>query len=312
MKKLLYLFLILSLALFFGCSESDNGGEKINEFETLVDYLENGDPNFEGWINNMAGWVVDYSAIQANLDDYLIVDIRAADDFNQMHLSNAVNSTMANIFDVVAGETGKILVVCYSGQSAAYAHVLLRLKGYEAYNLKWGMSIVDASLDKWTGKISDQYFGTANWVMTASPALPEFDFPELDTGADNAQDILDERIEAALSAWGTRTITAATVMANPAAYNIICYWPEADYLGMGHINGAVRVQPQTLKADENLSVFDPATGDNVMYCYSGQGSAAAAAYLYVLGYDVKTLVYGANSMIYDHMTKSKWPQPYGK
>ena len=76
---------------------------------------------------------------------------------------------------------------------------------------------------------------------------------------------------------------------------------------MGHINGALQVTPKTLTKEGNLSVFDPSSGDNVLYCYTGQTSAATVAYLYVLGYDVKTLVFGANSMIYDHMTAGRWP-----
>lgn len=306
MRLFLVLSLVLALTMFFGCSESTT--EEINEFEVLADYLEGGDPNYEGWANTLAGWILDYGAI--NLNDYFIIDLRAAADFNAGHLDGAINTPLATMFDVVDGQTGKILVVCYTGQTSAFAHLLLRLKGYEAYSLKWGMSIVDASYDRWTSKCSDQYFGTSNWSTAASPALPTFDYPVLNTGKDNGPDILDARVEAALGAWTTRLITAETVMANPANYNIICYWPQAHWDAMGHINGAVRVEPKTLTRAQNLSVFDPSSGDNVFYCYTGQGSALASAYLYVLGYDVKSLAYGANAMIHDHMTTSQWPKPW--
>lgn len=302
MNKFLILLLSISMLAFFGCSEDD-----VDEFKELAKYIENGDPDFEGWANTLSGWIVDYSTVSDNLNDYLIVDLRTATDYTGNHLEGAENTSLTDILDTVDGETGKILCVCYTGQTAAYAHMLLRMKGYEAYSLKWGMSGVDASLDGWTSHCSDQYYGTANWVTTASPDLPEFDFPELDTGKDDAEDILDERIDAALNAWGTRRITAETVMTDPGAYNIICYWTEAAYTGMGHINGAYQVDPKTLTRGGNLSVFDPDSDDNVLYCYTGQTSAATVAYLYVLGYDVKTLVFGANSMIYDHMTAGKWP-----
>jgi len=307
MRLLLVLSLVFALTMFFGCSESTK--EEINEFEALADYLENTDPNYEGWVNTMTGWVVDYANIQSNLGDYLIVDIRPAADF-AMPLTGAINTPLANIFDVVDGHTGKILVVCYTGQTSAFAHMLLRMKGYEAYSLKWGMSIVDASLDRWTNNCSNAFWGASNWITGASPALPTFDYPELNTGKDNGPDILDARITAALGVWGTRMITASTVMANPANYNIINYWSQAHWDAMGHINGAVRVQPQTLKRAQNLSVFDPSTGDNVFYCYTGQTSAAAVAYLYVLGYDVKTIAYGTNAMIHDNLIANKWPKPW--
>jgi rhodanese-related sulfurtransferase len=305
MNKFLILLLSLSMVFFFGCSEDDD----VDEFKELVSHLEDTDADYQGWVNNLSGWVVTYASVENDLTDYLILDLRSSTDFaaSPGPITGAVNTSLADILDAVEGESGKILTVCYTGQTSAYAHMLLRMKGYEAYSLKWGMSGVYAELDKWTAKCSDEYYGTSNWVTTASPTLPEFDYPELDTGKDDAADILDERIEAALNAWGTQKITAETVMADPSAYNIICYWPESAYTGMGHINGAYRVEPKTLTRDGNLSVFDPDSDDNVLYCYTGQTSAATVAYLYVLGYDVKTLVFGANSMIHDHMTGGKWP-----
>ena len=43
-----------------------------------------------------------------------------------------------------------------------------------------------------------------------------------------------------------------------------------------------------------------------MYCYTGQTSANMAAYLRVIGYNAKSLLFGANGMIYDDMTGGKW------
>ncbi|HRY98386.1 MAG TPA: response regulator, partial [Bacteroidales bacterium] len=39
----------------------------------------------------------------------------------------------------------------------------------------------------------------------------------------------------------------------------------------------------------------------VVYCYTGQTSAFMAAYLRLLGYDAKSLLFGGNGMIYDNM-----------
>ena len=46
----------------------------------------------------------------------------------------------------------------------------------------------------------------------------------------------------------------------------------------------------------------------MVYCYTGQNSAPVAAYLRILGYNAKSLKFGANGMIYDDMTKSKWSE----
>jgi len=39
----------------------------------------------------------------------------------------------------------------------------------------------------------------------------------------------------------------------------------------------------------------------VAYCYTGQNSSFLAAYLRLLGYDVKSLLFGVNGLAYDNM-----------
>lgn len=303
-KKLLYFILIVAFAFFVvGCDKDE---DPINEFNVLVEYLEDNDLD---WINDMTGWIMTEAAPVGSLDDYLILDLRLAEHFNANKIPGALNVTLANMFETVDGlakttSVDKILVTCYSGQTAAFAHMLLRLKGYEAYSMKWGMSLHSQANDSWSSKVASPYVGHADWVSTASPALPTFNYPELNTGEETGEAILDERIEAAIAAWSTVLIGGADVMSNINAYNIINYWPVDHYTGMGHINGAYQVTPKTLTTDSNLNVFDDA-GTNIFYCYTGQ-TAAACAYLTVLGYDVKSIKFGTNSMIYSGMTTSTW------
>jgi rhodanese-related sulfurtransferase len=314
MKKLLSLTMAVILALFMvACESSDSTDpeDPINEAEVLLNFLEAGDANYEQWVNDLSGWIVNLGDI--NTDDYFVLDIRAVADYDTIHIPNAVNSTMANMFDVVATQNTSnkpILVVCYSGQSAAYSHTLLRLKGYEAYSLKWGMSIYNAYLDKWTGKCSNDYAADANWSTDASAALPSNGYPELSTGSETAEDILDARIDAAITAWsGGLLLGASTVMPDPSAYHIMNYWAVADWNTYGHIADAYQLDPQTLTAAANLSALDPAA-TNVLYCWTGQTAAATIAYLQVLGYDAKSIAYGVNSMIYDELAGHKWPKPW--
>lgn len=315
MKKLLSLTMAVVFALFMMSCESstDPKEDPINEAEVLLNFLEAGDANYEQWVNTLASWIVNLGEI--NTDDYFVLDIRAVADYDTIHIPGAVNSTMADMFDAVDtyNVTNKpILVVCYSGQSAAYSHTLLRLKGYEAYSLKWGMSIYDAYLDKWTGNCSNDYAAHANWSTDASAALPTNDYPALSTGSETAEDILDARITAAITAWGTSPgllVTATNVMADPSAYHIMNYWAVADWNTYGHIAGAYQLDPLTLTSDANLSALDPAAS-NVIYCWTGQTAAATIAYLQVLGYDAKSLKFGVNSMIWDELAGHKWPKPW--
>ena len=317
MRKFLPLLLIASLFVFFGCSSSTDDGKEVNEFEVLVNYLEKGDVNYQGWVNNLDGWILhegNWGDSTQTYEDYYVLDFRDDAAFNKMHIPGAHQVTLKTMFDEAKKADKKILCVCYTGQTASYAHMLLRLKGYDAYVLKFGMSSYAKSLDKWTGNCSGKYSSDPNWVTSASPALPDFDYPTLNTGKTEAKDILDARIDAAIAAWPAEMlITADDAIANKDDYNIINYWKEADYTGLGHIDGAYQVEPKTLKTTDNLKALDP-KGENILYCYTGQTAAATIAYLKVLGYDVKSIKFGTCAMIWDKLNdagKPRWPKPYG-
>ena len=62
---------------------------------------------------------------------------------------------------------------------------------------------------------------------------------------------------------------------------------------------------ESIKLSTDLKTI-PTDKTVVVYCYTGQTSANLAAYLRVIGYDAKSLLFGTNGMIYDDMTKSKW------
>ena len=306
-KKVLYFLLIVVFAFFMASCEKDE--DPINEFNVLTSYLEDNDLD---WINDMTAWNISEAAALPNIGDYLVLDLRSATDFAATvnPIPGAVNVTLANMFDTVESLSKtavptKILVTCYSGQTAAYAHMLLRMKGYEAYLMLWGMSLHSQANDKWSTNVNSPFVGHENWVTTVSPALPTFDYPELNTGEETGEAILDKRIEAAIAAWPTALVAGTTVMDNQSSYNIMNYWVEADYLSMGHFSEAYQLTPKTLTTDGNLSVFDP-IGTNIFYCYTGQTAAAAIAYLTVLGYDVKSIKFGTNSMIYSAMPGHKW------
>jgi rhodanese-related sulfurtransferase len=57
---------------------------------------------------------------------------------------------------------------------------------------------------------------------------------------------------------------------------------------------------ESLKLAADLKTL-PTNKTIVVYCYTGQTSSHLAAYLRLLGYDAKTLMFGTNGMIYDNM-----------
>ncbi len=300
LKGLLVASLATSLTMFSGCSDDDDDS---NPTETQFDMLTAvTDAGLAGWTT---GWVKDVPDVYNNLANRYVIDLRSATDYAAGHIAGAVNSTMANVVTTAEGANGKtIAVVCYSGQNAAFATMALRMSGYDdAYSIKFGMAAWNQTYaGTWDTKVSDALFST--FVTTASPALPEFDAPTLSGSFGTGEDVMEARISAVLSE-GLRMKTAADVVAGAADFNVLNYWSEADYLSMGHLPGAYQLTPGTLFSDQNLSAFDP-DGDNVLYCYTGQTSSFMSFYLRTLGYTVYSLSYGANSMIHDHMTASKW------
>jgi len=47
----------------------------------------------------------------------------------------------------------------------------------------------------------------------------------------------------------------------------------------------------------------------VVYCYTGQTSAQVTAYLRMLGYDAKSLLYGFNGFAYESCPAAKYHEP---
>ena len=89
--------------------------------------------------------VADLAKLVENGDDtYTIVDIRSAEDYAKGHIESAkINvpfpSAMPEGFANIPTDK-PVIVHCYSGQTASQTVAILRLLGYEAYNLSGGMN----------------------------------------------------------------------------------------------------------------------------------------------------------------------------
>ena len=239
-----------------------------------------------------------------------IIDIRGANDYALGHVPGAVNVPAADLLSHVeanvSSATDDIVVVCYSGQSAAFGTSLLKLAGYSnAKSLLFGMTSWHSDFDSWSGNVSNYYFTFLETPENSKPA--EGDLEEINTGFENGEDILNARIDAMYTAgFGAYAIYATMVTNNPSNYYIVNYWPNSEYLNPGHIPGAYNYVPgQSLTLATDLKTL-PTDKTIVVYCYTGQTSAFVSAYLGVLGYDVKSLKFGANSMFTGNLPKSNW------
>jgi rhodanese-related sulfurtransferase len=315
MKKATSFFILLFLAttLLSGFKNTEQK-QPINppsEFELLVQYLEkNG--NF---INSeLAPALIPASEVKDNFKNskYLVLDIRSESWFEYGHIKNAKNvkaESLLNYFEnsIDPKSFDKIIIVCYSGQSAAYYTSLLRLAGYDnVYNMKWGMSSwrLDFAEKSWEKNITNVYADKLETTENAKAAIGTY--PVLNTGKTEAKDILKVQLEKAFAIpYKESILKSEDVLKDPSNYYIVNYWTKDKYSN-GHIPGAIQYQPNESLASTTYLNTLPASKKIAVYEATGQSAAYVVAYLNVLGYDTGNIAYGANSFMNKVLKEKDW------
>ncbi len=312
LKRSNYLFMLIIVAFglsFTSCSDDDEDSPTnpvtINESEVLATYLESMNLTFPKITTAEAV----NTAIVTNNDKVYLIDIRSEADFNAGHAKGSHNVAFADLLthmeSITATDYENIVIICYSGQTAAYGASLMRMMGYDnVTSMKFGMSSWHSeNAGPWNGAIKNDKASMFTSDVTDKGA--EGDLPTLATGKKTGAEILRARVEEALTAGFTPArLGNGDLYTDLSKYYIVNYWSEAHYLDPGHVEGAIQYTPNaSLTLSTDLKTL-PTDKPVVVYCYTGQTSAFVTAYLRVLGYDAKSLLYGTNGMIYDIM-KSK-------
>ncbi|MDP8210391.1 MAG: rhodanese-like domain-containing protein [Candidatus Stygibacter australis] len=316
MKKgiLILLIALISVMMMVSCSkdDEDNNVEPTeSNFEILVNYMNSNGMTID---ELLTGWIVaPDSTLYANIGDYYVMDLRSADykpangvpDYDDGHIEGAVLTSSATIIADAAAADGKpIIVVCWTGQSAGFSVMALRLSGYDAKLLKYGMSGWHTDFDLWSGNINT--IDSENWVAAPGDIAEDmiYEMPDLVADGETGEEILAERIDAMLAGGfkGVKAINdGAGVLEVPENFFINNYWAADDVVLYGNIVGSHRIKPLVL---ENL---DP-DEQIVTYCWTSMTSSLVSAYLIVLGYDAASLRFGVNGMIFDNLAVEKqWP-----
>ncbi len=289
------MILFLVPTLMFSSCKKENEVE-IDAYKVLTEYLVAQNLDLNKILEN---FVVD-SRTTGDVSSFYVIDIRTATEYAQGRIAGSVRVDFANLLTEAAKATKPILVVCKTGQTATYAVTLLRLSGYDAKGLKWGMSGWHKDLDTWTPNIGNIAVGHANWNKEPAPANVTNVSPKFTSTDTNPANNLKARVAAVL-AEGFKSVTPDDVLNNPANYFINNYFPETDYLNFGHIKGAYRIQP-LLVGGGQVNFLD-SKKKIVTYCYTGQTSGAITAYLRVLGYDAYSMLWGMNRL---HNASTAW------
>lgn len=305
-KKTWFIYFLL-LAVFITACKKDE--EVINEAQVLAEYLESANsPYGKDFVNTDLPAIMPASEVKTlnETGKVYIIDLRSSTDFKAGHIPNAVNVPLSDIVNHIKtinmDNYTKVAVVCYTGQTSGFAVSLLRLLGYsKVFSMKFGMASWHADFaGKWQNNLSNAY--ATQFTSTPAEKGPKGNLPVLNTGKKTGQEILEARVNELLTAGFTpATLTAKNVFDNLSNYYIVNYWPVAHYNDPGHIPGAIQYTPkESIKLEADLKTL-PTNKPVVVYCYTGQTSAFLIAYLRLLGYDARSILFGCSSMIYDIM-----------
>jgi rhodanese-related sulfurtransferase len=315
MKKLASYLVVLFIATTFLNSHSSIGQNSldnpVSEFETLVQYLES-NGNF---INSeTALTIISAAEVKKNIKNpkYHVIDIRSESWFEYAHLKNSTNVKAADLLTyfeskINPADYDKIVLVCYSGQSAAYFSSLLRLADFDnVYSMKWGMSSwrVDFAENSWLKNIKNDF--AEKLETDVNTETEKGAYPLLETGKTDAKDILRVRLEKAFATpYKEYILKSPAIFENSGDYFIVNYWDQDKYTS-GHIPGAILYEPNVPLTTTGFLSNLPADKKIAVYCSTGQNAAFVVAYLNVLGYNVGNIAFGANSFMNKVLKEKNW------
>ncbi|MEN8137568.1 MAG: rhodanese-like domain-containing protein [Bacteroidota bacterium] len=320
MKNLNKIFFLLSLsaALLTSCGEEVCiPGEGLNELTIKKEAVNPTEITHKflkatgEYVVSNGPTIISADEVYENLSDYLVIDLRSKDLYEEGHVNGALNVKLDSLVDymknnVSANAYKKIVFTCKTGQTAAFAAGALRTIGYNnVYSMKYGMNAwSNENTNYWSDAVSNKF---ANKLESKNNTKAKAGkFPEIKSERQLASSILEERAQTIFNqGFKVAKISADEVFANPSKFYIINYWPKDRY-DAGHIEGAVQYTPKKdLKLDGALNTL-PTDKTIVVYCYTGQNAASTVAYLRMLGYDAKTIAYGANSFMNSTLVDKGW------
>ena len=289
---------------------------ELNSTAELLVYLE----SLTGYPNTIeAPALINAEEVNSNINSYLIIDIRQKNEFTAGHIENSVNIIIDSLFDFVEGKFNsgyvKIILVSKNGQSAAYFACLLRLGGFSnVYSMSFGLaSWNEFFADEWLSELGNdpeiQYYNNVENFKNNLSSLPEINFENPEA---SLKDRVNSRIKKIISEGFVEDVHFQTFMPIYPSEYLICYGKTsrlyfARSIGplarLGHKEGAIFYQADPkyeLRSTDSLQTL-PNSSPILIYDGTGELSACMVAYLRVLGYNARTLLFGANQLFYDRM-----------
>jgi len=321
MKNKFYVLSFLLIALFglnfTSCKNKSNSIEEktsINEFNTLIDFLETN----ENYVNskNIPANIDAVKVFESLNNNILILDIRNKESFVDGHIKGALNimpDSLISFFDniIEPNSFDSIIFVCDIGVRSAFVTGIFRLLGYKnVFSMKFGMSAWNMQYAEalWLKNLSSHL--ESELEINKNPLPQAGSFPNINTGKTTPYEILKARAQLILSDTIQKYFIDIDKVINNN-YFIIKYWNE-NLDKLGQLKGSVRFTPKKSlhsKADLNKIPVDKPV---LLYCFSGTHGSFVVAYLRILGYEAYSLKYGTNAFMYNTLLKNSPDHSFSK
>ncbi len=330
-------FILVIILLLPGCLKDDVNpvnSISLSNNALLLNYLEtNGN-----YINSQEmPSIVDVDEVYNNLESYLIVDVRSKADYLSGHISGAINVQNDSLIQYLnsinnISQYQKIIIVSNDGQASAYYTSLLRVYGFNnVYSLNFGMTLWNNIFaNNWIENAKDHDIQNHLEDGQILPGIPSIKLPVTQTDLlsgnknENIRNLIDKNIN---EGFNSQTYVKLSPPDTTDKYNmiikfsfdnedisdyyIICFGSTRLYhalmtfpLPTGHLPNAIFYTSNDLQSSTFLQSL-PTDKKIVIYSISGQISAFVTAYLRLLGYNAKSLLYGANNYAYTRLVYDK-------
>jgi rhodanese-related sulfurtransferase len=269
-------------------------------------------------------------------NNWLLIDIRGKDAYEAGHVNGAYNVPKEDIYDFLtntqkAAIYDKVVIICYTGQIASYVTGVLRYAGFDnIYTMFFGMAA-------WNSQFSDPLikgYGHRYEDMIERIASVEKPKAKEEHGGHDAQEITESEdaikdfkvIEAKLPQIGKSNpaisiIRRARILLKQPRTNFLMkadeffedYKEQTDiyypifYLNQkkfeeGYVKGSHLYESRKDLSLGHKLIDIPKEKEVLIYCKTGHTSGNAAAYLNMMGYKTRNLMFGYNSYRYDELS----------
>lgn len=316
MKYIIKILAFLILIVASSCLDDNDlltNKIELNQTAKILHYIEStGD--FAN--TNLAPALVSATDLYNNITQYFVLDIRTSQEFLVGHISSAMNISNSKLYQTVdslytVNPLKKIVIVSKNGQASTYFVCLLRLAGFtNVYSLRFGMASWNfVFADEWYAALGSSVFPFSNIDYPKRPFtnLPTLEFPP-SISSDKEKTIY--RIKELINNGFLSGINYEEYFSSDVinSHFLICYgqvrlYSDFSVGGAGHPKNTVWFKDSTLFEFRSTNSLQTLPIDQSILIYSGDGhlSACMAAYLKLLGYDVKTLLFGANQLLYSRL-----------